>query len=63
MKDQHLESSIFGDSQEAGATSGGTGTDGPAGAVRVALRRGRRRARLRVPQRSRATPNRRPRPP
>ena len=32
MKDQHLESSIFGDPQEAGATSGETGTDGPAGA-------------------------------
>ena len=32
MKDQHLESSIFGDPPEAGATSGETGTDGPAGA-------------------------------
>ena len=32
MKDQHLESSIFGDSPEPGATSGETGTDGPAGA-------------------------------
>ena len=30
MKDQHLESSIFGDSPDAGATSGGTGPDGSA---------------------------------
>jgi UPF0755 protein len=31
MKDQHLESSIFGDSPDQGATSGETGSDGPAG--------------------------------
>jgi UPF0755 protein len=32
MKDQHLESSIFGDSQEAGTASGETASDGSAGA-------------------------------
>ena len=30
MKDQHLESSIFGDPPEPGTVSGETGTDGPA---------------------------------
>ena len=55
MKDQHLESSIFGDSPEPGATSGETGTTGrperpgPAAAVGAGFRGAPRRPRRRRP--------------